>query len=78
VPNHHSGVIWNMHMVLGDNGHFGKTQGSKLWQGPTYNGNLEVSSLCVWPSDTAVLTELKTSCSEVDSNTISLRVASGS
>jgi hypothetical protein len=59
-------------MVLGENGHFGKTQGSKFWQGPTYIGNLEVSSLCVWPLDTAMLTLLKTSCSEVDSNTILL------
>jgi hypothetical protein len=64
--------------VLGENGHFGKTHSSKLWQGPTYNGNLEVSSLCVWPSDTAVLTELKTSCSGVVSKTISLWVASAS
>jgi hypothetical protein len=77
VPNHPSGIIWHMdsgsiNMVLGESGHFGKTQGHKFWQRPTYIGNLEVSSLCVWPSDTAVLTQLKAGCSEVDSNPISL------
>jgi hypothetical protein len=61
-----------INMMLGENEHFGKTQGSIFWQGPTYIGNLEVSSLCVWPLDTAVLTKLKTSSSEVDSNTILL------
>jgi hypothetical protein len=34
-------------MVLGENRHFGETQGCKFWQGPMYIGNLEVSSLCV-------------------------------
>jgi hypothetical protein len=48
----------NINMVLGENGHFDKTQGSEFWKGPTYFGNLDVSFLCVWPSGTAVLTQL--------------------